>query len=417
MDERDAAPAGMSRADWEAVTRAGVREFFTGLWEFTRRRAVRLAAMALVGFLLWRCHAIVTTLIGAFILASAAGALVDPLCRLRPLRRIPSHTRRGVIAGFVLLGIVAALAGIVALFFTPFQQEFTNLKNDWPNIQKQILAQADRWREQWENLPPWVQNLAPQQGGGSAKGAESPGVAGAVTGYLTELARKTLTAAAHVVELILLPVLAYYFIVDGRALKKEFLRFLPRPKQRLALAIMFESGAIMRSFLVAQVLLALIAAVVVGVLLGVFQIKYALTLALVAGVTRAVPVIGPLLGGIPLGVLVFVQCSQSGNYTTLAVILTFFTFMHLAESKIITPMILGERLKLHAVVVIVALLVGGEFFGLMGMFLAAPVTALARVLLMNAFVYPNQRRRHLRTHLSRAMSRPDALPGPAARDL
>lgn len=403
----------MGPSDWEAVARATVREFFASLWLFARARAIRIAILAVVFFVLWRCQAVVTTLIGAFILASAAGALVDPLCRAPLLRRIPHHTRRAVVATTVLMVIVAALVGMTAMFFRPFQQEFANLKSDWPTYQKQILEQADKWRAEWEQMPTWVRELAPQQGSGASRGTSSSGFTAAVTGYLSDLAKKTLSAAAHIVELILLPVLAYYFIVDGRALRKEFLRFLPRSKQRIAMAISQESGAIMRAFLVAQLFLALIAGVVVGVLLGVFQIKYALTLALVAGVTRAVPVIGPLLGGIPLGVLVFVQCSQSGNYATLAVVLTIFTLMHLAESKIITPLILGDRLKLHAVVVIVALLVGGEFFGLMGMFLAAPVTALARVLLMNLYVYPRQRARHRRTALGRALV-PSAMPEPPA---
>jgi predicted PurR-regulated permease PerM len=394
----------MGRADWEAVVRAGVREFFASLWGFLKARALRLAVLALVFFVLWRCQAVVTTLIGAFILASAAGAVVDPVCRLRALRRIPSHTRRGVVASVVLLVIVAALVGMTALFFKPFQQEFSNLREDWPSYQKQIVEQVDKWRTQWEEMPDWIRDLAPKQAPSGSQASGSSGFTSAVTGYLSDLAKKTLSAAAHIVELILLPVLAYYFIVDGKALRKELLRFLPRPQQRIAVAIAQESGGIMRAFLVAQLFLALIAGVVVGVLLGVFQIKYALTLALVAGVTRAVPVIGPLLGGIPLGVLVFVQCSQSGNYATLAVVLTIFTLMHLAESKIITPMILGDRLKLHAVIVIVALLVGGEFFGLMGMFLAAPVTALARVLLMNIYVYPRQRARHRATALSRALA-------------
>jgi predicted PurR-regulated permease PerM len=85
------------------------------------------------------------------------------------------------------------------------------------------------------------------------------------------------------------------------------------------------------------------------------------------------------------------------------VILGLFTLMHLAESKIITPMILGDRLHLHAVIVIIALLVGGEFFGLMGMFLAAPVAALVRLLLMHYYVYPLQSRQRKADHMSRAV--------------
>jgi len=80
----------MGPADWEAVARAGVREFFASLWSFLKARALRLALLALVIFVLWRCQAVVTTLIGAFVLASAAGAVVDPVCRRAPYVASPT---------------------------------------------------------------------------------------------------------------------------------------------------------------------------------------------------------------------------------------------------------------------------------------------------------------------------------------
>lgn len=395
----------LTRDDWEHIVRSGIHAFFTHMWAFFKARSIRLLLLAGILYLLWRLQTVVTTVIAAGILASAAGAFVDPLMRFKPLMKVPRHTRRAIAAGLVLAAILAALVGIIVVFLQPFQVEFKNLVNDWPNIQAQITKQTEQLKTTWEGLPDWVQKLAPQGGSGSKTGGaeQSPEIGKSITTYLTGLVSKTLSAAAHIVELILVPVMAYYFIVDGRDLKREFLRFLPVRKQRLAHAVMMEGALIMRSFLIAQFVLAAIAGVVIGLLLGVFQIKYALTLALIAAVTRVVPVIGPLLGGIPLGILVFVQCSSNGNYGSLIIILGLFTLMHLAESKIITPMILGDRLHLHAVIVIIALLVGGEFFGLMGMFLAAPVAALARLLLMHYYVYPQQARQRKADHMSRAV--------------
>jgi predicted PurR-regulated permease PerM len=196
-----------------------------------------------------------------------------------------------------------------------------------------------------------------------------------------------------VIEMVLVPVLAFYFTLDGRALRNQFLSLVPRRHQRQTLAILSESGAIMRAYIVSQFWLAVIAGVVVGVGLNLIGMDYALILGLFAGITRAIPVIGPLIGGVPLVLLTFVYGAQQGNPYLWVWALLMFTCLHLIESKIVMPKFLGHALNLHAVVIIVALLIGGEFFGLMGMFLAAPIAALARVLLMHYVIIPRRRRR------------------------
>ena len=392
------------------------RAWFEAGWQSLGRRVLRLLALAALVYVVWRSHGIVSTLIGAGIFASAAGALAGPLQRLPFLRKMSVHGRRALCSAIALLLLIGMLVGIIAAFLKPFQDQVADLRVNWPKYQPQIVQKFDDFKAWYQKSPDWVRNIAPEQvknllddsdapatpPAGATRPVEVPsGVADALTGAFQNIGK----GINSLVELILLPILAFYFLVDGRTLRNEFVRFLPtRRHQRATLAILKESGEIMRAYLFAQFLLASIAGLVIGSLLGAFHIKYALILALVAGVTRAVPVIGPLLGGIPVGVLVFVQCAEKGQYGIVAFILIVFTLMHLAESKIVTPMILGHRLHLHPVVIILALLLGGEFFGLLGMFLAAPVTALLRTILMHLYVHPRRARVSGTSRLRRALS-------------
>ena len=392
------------------------RAWFEAGWRSLGTRVLRLLALAALVYVVWRSHGIVSTLIGAGIFASAAGALAGPLQRLPFLQRMKPHGRRALCSGIALLLLLGMLVGIVAAFLKPFQDQVADLRVNWPKYQPQLVQKFDDFKAWYQKSPDWVRNLAPEQvknlldddpgvNPAPAKAARAVEVPSGVTDALTGAFQNIGKGINSLVELILLPILAFYFLVDGRSLRNEFLRFLPqRRQQRATLAILKESGEIMRSYLLAQLLLALIAGIVIGTLLGAFHIKYALILALVAGVTRAVPVIGPLLGGIPVGVLVFVQCAEKGQYGIVAFILIVFTLMHLAESKIVTPMILGHRLHLHPVVIILALLLGGEFFGLLGMFLAAPVTALIRTVLMHLYVHPRRAQASGTSRLRRALS-------------
>jgi len=133
----------------------------------------------------------------------------------------------------------------------------------------------------------------------------------------------------------------------------------------------------MYSFVVGQAILCAIAGVVVGLGLWMLNVKYPLTLGLLAGLTRAIPIIGPIIGGIPIIGLALVT---RGLAVSLAV-LAFFTILHFVESKFVMPYLIGDRMKLHPVVIIVVLLIGQEFGGLLGMFFAAPFAALLRVII------------------------------------
>lgn len=189
-----------------------------------------------------------------------------------------------------------------------------------------------------------------------------------------------------VVEIVLLPVLAFYFLVDGRKLKHEFISLAPRRWLLEAMRMVNEFNRIMRAFIVGQFLLCIIAGVVVGVGLALLRVPFPITLGVLAGITRAIPIVGPIIGGIPI---VLLTLATKGPGVALAV-LGFFTFLHFAESKFIMPMLIGDRMELHPVIVIVVLLIGGEVGGLLiggslgsllGMFFAAPVASLVRVML------------------------------------
>ena len=344
---------------------------------------LRVLLLALCGYVLYRVRTIVTTLIVAGVLASAISALVAPLIHLR-IAGLNPKTQRLLATLIVFVALIAGLSVVGHFLLRPFQEEWQQLRLNWPHYQVAIQTFAVQAKVWFNGLSPDVRGML--NGLRDKQSLPSP------TGWLGGLLGATLTWASHVVELILIPVLAFYFVVDGRALRSELLFFIPRGRLRSTMAILNESSSIMRSYVVAQFWLAVIAGVTVGVGLTLLGMPYAIILGIIAGVTRAIPVIGPLVGGIPVVGLALLYGAQKHNPYLWVGVLTFFTILHLLESKIIMPFFLGKSLRLHAVVILVALLIGGEFFGLMGMFLAAPLAALVRQLVMQFVIIPRRRR-------------------------
>jgi predicted PurR-regulated permease PerM len=345
---------------------------------------LRLALIGLGGYVLWRVRTILTTVIVALVLSSAASALVALFMRKR-IYYLRPHTQRFAATVLVYALLFLAFFGSIKLLISPFQTEIGKLVHNWPEYQVTLENTVDRVQDWYTALPPDVRALLDEQ---KAKMS----VASPET-WLAGFLKTTVGWASHIVELILIPVLAFYFTLDGRKLRNQFLFLVPDKWLRPTFAIFSEGGAIMRAYIVSQFWLAAIAGVVVGVGLKLVGMDYAVILGLFAGITRAIPVVGPLLGGIPIVLLSFVYGAQTNNPYLWVYLLIGFTCLHLVESKVVMPKFLGHALNLHAVVIIIVLLIGGEFFGLMGMFLAAPVTALGRVLLEHYVIRPRRRTR------------------------
>lgn len=195
---------------------------------------------------------------------------------------------------------------------------------------------------------------------------------------LNEWALRSFSHLGFLIELILVPVLVFYFLADGRALRDEIkLLCPPHWKWRFA-RIADDLDRVLDGYIRGQVIMCLIAWVLVTIGLVVLGVPHPFALGLLAGLTRAVPIIGPLLGAIPIA-LVCLLFSQSLEKTGL--LLALFTLMHFVESKVLLPKIIGHEVDLHPVTVILSLLFGMALFGFVGVILAVPLAALVKILL------------------------------------
>ncbi len=306
--------------------------------------------------------------------------------RLRP--GAPTAQRRGL--GLYPLRIIATLYTLIMLITVtvygvrvttdPFVTELKRVQENWTQYSSRMRdysRDATAWYER-NVKPEWRTWIEQQIDGDEGVGA----LRDRATTWFGLGVLRGAENVRHIVEVVLMPVLAFYFVIDSRKLKHIFVGSLGRRRRREALYLLRQCSCIMHSFIVSQLVLCLIAGIVVGIGLAALGVPYPLTLGLLGGITRAIPVIGSIIGGIPIVLLALV----SQGPIVAAWVLIFFSILHFTESKFIMPLLIGDSLDLHPVVIIVVLLVGGEFGGLLGMFFAAPVAALVRVMLMRYWI-------------------------------
>ncbi len=352
------------------------------------RRILMLVALAtlLVSFI-WRLPEELSyigertgELLFALTLALAITYVLRPA--VRALTKFPGigNTPRGrsISTLAVFTGCLLACYLFFLIGFKPVQRDVRDLvRGFWPRTPEERVALIAKWRTSFnESLEPYRAflpvavidnpNYLPEQ----------------VSGVASRAGKWLSKQSGHIgfiVELLLIPVLAFYFLADGPAIRGEIkLLFPPGWRSRISrMAAHFDF--VLDGYVRGQAWMCIIAWVLVTVTLWCLGVPHAFTLGMIAGITRAVPVVGPLLGAIPL---LFVTFFYTRSAETTIILGIAFTLMHFLESKVLLPKIVGHHVDLHPVSVIISLLIGLEFFGFIGVFLAVPIAAVLKIVLV-----------------------------------
>ena len=277
---------------------------------------------------------------------------------------------------FVLAGALFYLFITVGL--RPIARDLGEVKDYFVALDPQKRrALVDAWQLRLNHLiGPYLAVFAP--GTDIQIDREVPRAIASIAPAVQELFKHALSHAGFVVELLLIPVLVFYFLCDGTAIRRESELLLPLSQRERVARVLAHLDRILDGYIRGQVWMCVIAWILVTIGLALLRVPHAMTMGLIAGLTRAIPVIGPLLGGIPL---VLLCLAATGSVQTTMIVLIGFIVMHFLESKVLLPKIIGHEVDLHPVSVIVALLLGMEFFGFLGVFLAVPAAAIAKTLL------------------------------------
>jgi predicted PurR-regulated permease PerM len=206
--------------------------------------------------------------------------------------------------------------------------------------------------------------------------------------YIGDMARWSLSAVvgilgntlalANLISLIILtPVVAFYLLRDWPKFILNIEKLLPQEHRKAILSQFSQINKTLGSYLRGQCLVCLFLAAIYSIGLMLTGLDYALTIGIATGILAFIPYIGFLIG---LLSAVGLAIAQSQDWTLVGWVGLVFLTGLFVESYFLTPTLIGERIGLHPVWIIFALLCGGLLFGFMGMFLAMPVAATLGVI-------------------------------------
>jgi predicted PurR-regulated permease PerM len=339
---------------------------------FLKRLQWALVALA-AGWLVWLLGPILTP----FVVAALLGWLGDPL--VDRLERAGRSRNTAVILVFALMALLLVLA---LLILVPLmERQIVTLVESLPTYRDWFVGTAVPWVERRTHLQlaTWLdpEYLIEQL---RVHWERAGGIATTALGYLS---RSGFALFAWMANVVLIPVLTFFFLRDWDVFVERAASLVPRDHLGIVSQLANESSEMLGGFLRGQFTVMLILGAMYGLGLWAIGLDLGLLIGLVAGLLTFVPYLGPT-SGLVFGVIAALV--QYGDWKHVAAVLAVFGVGQVIESYWLTPKLVGNRIGLHPVAVIFAVLAGGQLFGFLGMLLALPVAAVANVLLRYAHV-------------------------------
>ena len=209
---------------------------------------------------------------------------------------------------------------------------------------------------------------------------------------ITDLAQRAGLRVAEVAQqawlIFVVPILAIFFLRDGRAFSQVMISLVHSRAQREFLeGVLGDLNRMLAHFIRAQLTLAALSLLVYTAFLGLMRVPYALVLGTAGGLMEFVPVVGPLMAG-----LLILGVALLASYPHWLWILFFLAVWRGIQDYAITPRVMGERMELHPLAAIFGVLAGGEIAGVLGVYLSIPVMASLRIVVRRWRLFIEKRR-------------------------
>lgn len=313
-------------------------------------------------------------ILAPFVLGGLTAYLGDPLVDRLERYRVPRTT--AVVIVFVLFTAIVMLALLVAV----------------PRLLNQLDALVQKVPDIYDWFTqiavPWLQARLDLPGGKLPKMDWSGQIADnwQSVGKVTAQLLKHITGSGAnlllgLANLALVPVVAFYLMRDWDELMTKALRMLPVAWQEQTAGMVREADEVVGAFIRGQLLVMCALGILYSLGLWIVGLQLALLLGLLAGLASIVPYLGFMVGIIASFIAAW---AQFGDWTMLLWVALVFGTGQMVESMVLTPVLVGDRIGLHPVAVIFALMAGGQLAGFLGVLLALPIAAVVMVFIRRA---------------------------------
>lgn len=328
-----------------------------------------LTVLLLLWFL-YLARSVVIPLLLALLLAY----FLDPAADALERRRVP----RSLAVGLVFTAFLLVAVTVLAFLLPALKEEMARLQQIAPRYAENLYRLLPGPLLDWLGIG-GEQDLQTLFGRAmeAAKNL-SFDVIGQVAIFLTRAFSSTLSFLLAVLGYFIIPIYLFYLLRDFDRIKGGTLALVPPRFREGVTALAGDVDQVMGGFIRGQLTVCLILAALYSAGLLLIGIDLALLIGILSGLAFIIPYLGTILGILLAGIMAAVKFHDLLHP---AMVVGWFALVQGLEGTVITPRIVGDRVGLHPLATILAVLTGGELFGFLGLLLAVPVVASANVVL------------------------------------
>ncbi|MCA1796694.1 MAG: AI-2E family transporter [Geobacteraceae bacterium] len=301
------------------------------------------------------------------ILALATAFVLDPVVSRLEKYHIPRS--RSTLAIFFLILTLLWFSGSWLVTYT--QQMWISLVQDFPRYSSGLIKYVKEAQISWQEQFPFL-----------------------IQYDLTEKVPTPKSALKLGSLLILVPIFAFFFIRDGANIRRNLIALAPNRYFEMAHDLSYLISRQTSRFVRGRIIEASIIGMCITAGLSLTDIRYAPLLGLFAGITNLVPYVGPLVGMIPGLTIALIDLGFGPQFWWIVILYVLISQVIL-DNFILIPILISRYANLHPLLVIVAIIMGGKIYGVLGMIIGVPILSACKI----AFIQIR--------HYRRAFSLPD----------
>ncbi|MFN7995542.1 MAG: AI-2E family transporter [Bryobacteraceae bacterium] len=323
---------------------------------YTWTAALVLLVLCLVYLVRSTLFVFIVALLFAYLLAP----LVNVIDRILPARRT-----RGIALALSYLIFIGVLFVAVTQIGSRVIEQANSFRQSLPGL-------LVKWQQPSPSLPESVNEFKAQIVERAQQQISAS--AGDIIAAIPKAGAKILSVAGDLIYVVIVPILGFFFLKDGGAIRQHFLDLIDNPSRRAMLDdLLVDVNLLLAHYMRAILLLSAATFVAYSIFFTILGIPYSFLLAALAAALEFIPMIGPLAAGTTI---VIVTAVSGGPIVSALIFLLVYRFF---QDYVLSPWLMGSGVELHPLFVLFGVFAGAEVAGVPGAFLSVPVLALIRI--------------------------------------
>jgi len=330
-----------------------------------------LYMLILINPILIGIYRFLSAVLTPFIVAMIVSYILNPVVNMLNWRKVP----RTAAVLLIYAVFITSLTVILMNFIPIFMKQLNELNEHLP----QVTMKAQNWLQ---NLNDSVPDSVREGIRESLKKIEQS-ITEQIAAFISRI-----DSTINVIFMILtVPFLAFYMLKDIQLIEKTALAIVPSSRRKHVVKLFVDIDRALGNYIRGQLLVCVIVGVLAYIGYWIIGLPYPILFASVAAVFNIIPYIGPYFGAAPA---ILMGATISMRMVLFVIVVNWV--VQTVESNVISPQIVGKTLHIHPLMIIFALLAGGYLAGIIGLILAVPFVAVAKVILQHVLRYYSSRK-------------------------